>query len=182
LSVKSKRSTGLENLYQYRIIDQNYTYYPKASSDAPKKSKEKIEKKAKRNEIVRTLLRRLDVEELDEGKIQDLQIEWLSNYEWKGNRNDKEPYQILLAIFESFMAKQAWDDKGYLDSISKLAKASFPSENGKVHKIENMILPRPLRLRDQDKIFESIGLEAIKLPSQFYNPSKSSAKNIDLCG
>ena len=180
LSVKSKRSTGLENLFQYRIIDQNYTYYPKASSDASKKSKAKNEKKGRRNEVVRALLRRLQIEELDEGKVQDLQIEWLINYIWKDSKDDTEPYQILLPIFESFIAKQAWEDQDYLNSIAKLGRASFLSESEKVHEIRNMILPRPLRLQPEDNLFEYSGLESIKLPNHYFNPPTTLAQKINL--
>lgn len=178
LSVKSKRSTGLENLYEYRIINQQYTYMPKAGSNAPKKSKIKTEKKARRNIIVRSLLRKLGIEELDENKIHALQINWLCNYKWQ-DENDKTPYEIFNAIFESFIAKQSQADESYFTRISNLSEAIFPSEMGNLMKVKEMILPKNLRLKSEDKIFENTDLEIMKLPDEILDPAKTTKKKIE---
>ncbi|MGE0086667.1 MAG: sacsin N-terminal ATP-binding-like domain-containing protein [Desulfococcaceae bacterium] len=179
LSVKSKRSTGLENLIEYRIINQDYTYSPKASSNASQEQLSKIEEKEKRNKTVQDLLKKLNIDELDEDKIQKLQIDWLCRFDWKNGTDDKKPYEIFSAIFKSFNAKHSSYDENYLQQIKKLSSAKFPSENNTLTEIRNLILPSSLRLKSADKIFECTGLESIKIPSEFFDPPETKAKKID---
>lgn len=182
LSGKSSRNTGLEWAKNYLIIDNKYTFEPKLDGDASPERRINVEKNKVRNEVVRRLLIKLDVNELsDENILIKLQLPWLLEQGKNENCDYVKQFEVLKAIFDAFRAKRTkGKDDNYLEQLNKISEAFFLSASGVVHRLNEMVLPVVLRFEEIDHLYGKCGLEALGLPVDFFEPPPSKAKQVRL--
>lgn len=164
MNVRSKRKTGLEELLGFSIVNPEYTYRPEASSESSKERQEEVLRVSKRNSVVCELLKKLGVLELsDDTLLSEVQIPWLldpsnASFDHRSNR-----LKVLQSIFNSYRAKRVFEPP-YLDQLKQLSRASFCSSSGQMKNLEELILPKHLRLKEIDKLYEDAGLDELHLP------------------
>jgi hypothetical protein len=170
LSGDSLRKTGLEGIFQYRIIDKNYTYEPKLDKeDSPERMKE-IGRIKERNDLVRKLLIKLGIKGLSEENVLVLlQLPWLLERGQGETAIDHKRFEILKEIFKAYRAKRTKDDN-YIKQLARLAEAYFPSENGALCRLREMVLPEVLRFEPIDRLYAMSGLEVLGLPKKLLKP------------
>ena len=173
ISTRSQRNTGIEESMEYRIVDSEYTYRAEAGGSAGEQRREEIKRINARNSLVRDLLEKLEVPELnDETLFTDLQIPWLLNVENAIPSLDKIRFDLLKAMFDVYRSKREYDSE-YRKQIRLLGEAYFPDESGEYRPLQNMTLPRTLRTDECDTLFVNCGYPTISIPSQLLLPPDS---------
>lgn len=174
VSTRSRRLTGLESAVSIRIVDPKYTYRPDLGKE---RTPEKV-MESERNEVVRDLLRRLNVDELNEDTLLvDLQIPWLSSAKRFAEVDGDVSYQVFFSIFEVFRAKRQYDDE-YVKQLSGLSKAVLVGNSGKRLQLSQLLLPSVLRLFPEDSLYEESGLQELTLPDYWLEPPVSKSKTV----
>ncbi len=180
LDSRSSRQTGLEGHIEYRIVDPRYTYRHEAGGKATDQRREESRRINDRNEIVRSLLKILDVRELNDDRIlTELQIPWLAAITEIEEGVAEIQYDVLSKIFNAYQAKQNKDDK-YISLFKPLAEALFLSEKGEAHRLNNLVLPETLHFNDADKLYANSSGHVISVPITLITPPPSEAKHINL--
>jgi hypothetical protein len=181
VSERTPKKTGLDNIVEFSIINPEYTYKPKIGQDFSDKKKTELEQIDIRNNIVRSLLEKLEIKELDDEQIlSDLQIPWLLNPKRTDDEQFSKLYNVLYILFGSFRAKRTTrDDEDYLNQLSKISQVEFPSINGPLHRLEELLLPEVLRLEKNDNLYSESGLETLKLPQKLLKLSKNDIRDND---
>nr|WP_263327097.1 hypothetical protein [Neobacillus sp. Marseille-Q6967] len=165
-SGRTKKAFGTEIYKNIKIIDPEYTQTLQTTSGKEEKI-ELVNTINERNDLVRELLRSLEVPELNEDRLlSDLQIPFILD-----NRNlTKEKivlkYNILQIVFENFITKRSFD-KEYLNLIAKISEAEVLSKQGNYKKFSELILPKNLRMEKEDKLYVDSGLEEIYIPDEW---------------
>lgn len=161
VNVRSKRDTGLEEYC--KIINPEYTYRPDAGRDPSKERIEEVRRISNRNNTVCELLKELGVSELnDETLLSEVQIPRLLDSSGITLKENKARLNILHAIFVSYRAKRIYDQP-YLDQLIRLSTALFYSNGQQFKKLEDLILPRQLRLKEIDRLYAKAGLDEFQL-------------------
>ena len=180
ISGQSKREVGIDsNLVDFKIVNPEYTYQAKASTDSSQSRQQEVQRINDRNKAVRSLLEVLGIKEVnDETLLTIIQIPALLDEARKtDDTNGGFRIKILAAIFEAYRAKNA-KDPDYLKEIAKIRAVMFPSISGDLEKLALMILPPELRMSPEDELYVTSGLKVFKIPGQYEaaikeKPSKS---------
>lgn len=178
LSVRARRDTGLGGGLEHRIVDPEYTYRAEPGGDASAERITECRRINDRNEIVKDLLKRLNIHELtDESILSDLQIPWLINSAINSPADHEAKLNVLSSIFEAYKAKRQHDDD-YLAQLSRIAGATFHSEDGRPEKLRDLLLPEVLRLKPEDEFYAETGLPALSLPDRLLGTHGSGQRQI----
>ncbi|AOM83521.1 sacsin N-terminal ATP-binding-like domain-containing protein [Salisediminibacterium beveridgei] len=169
---RTKRTTGIEGATDIELIDPEYTYNIQISSDFNQDRKQEAEKINDRNLKLRQLLRYIGISELTETKlISDIQVPFLLN---EKNILSEESavirIKVFLSMFEVFQSKTSFD-QSYLDELGKLSNALMYGTKGGLKKLNQLILPENLRFFNEDFLYSHAGMESLKLPDTWYEPS-----------
>lgn len=164
VSTRSRRSTGLESTGPLRLVDPEYTFVVDVRDGVNSADSQLKE----RNEVVRELLKALQVQELDDERVLvDLQIPYLLARPHDNQPHDK--YNVLARVFEAYRAKRTnRADPHYLAQLVKLRDAKFRGSNGGIMTLGECLLPDWLRLSEQDHLFDLTDLPAFDLPDAFF--------------
>jgi hypothetical protein len=171
MSGRTRRSSGLEGIIDVKIINPEYTYTPNIPSDISEDRKLELKAIHLRNELVRQVLRFMDVPEFsDDRLLSELQIPFLleKKENWTTNIMNTR-YRVFQSIFEVYQAKRSFDE-GYLNQIGKLSEAYVLGTNGKVKKLYQTILPEKVRLNEEDQLYGNAGMDSLHLPDEWLNP------------
>lgn len=179
MSNRTRRTSGLEGSIDLNMISTEYTYTPQISPDSSEEKKKATKEITNRNELVRQMLRLLEVPELNDDRIlSEIQVPFLLRRESKWTHNlIKKKYQVFNSIFEVYRGKRSYDD-GYLKSIARLSEAYVLGENGKLKRMYQTILPEKVRLFEEDHLYASSGLDSLRLPHIWYEPNLQG-ENLD---
>lgn len=171
MSGRTKRSTGLPPNQNLKILDAEYTYSPNLSDENTERQME-LKEIAERNEVVRSVLKHLEIPELNDDRLlMDLQIPYLLQQETRWTKSLLESkYDVFYSIFEVYRAKRSSPDESYLKQLARLRGMYVQNENGKMVQLYKIILPSELRLREGDNLYESVGLNSIKLLDKWFIP------------
>jgi hypothetical protein len=181
LDSRSPRQTGLEGYIEYRIIDPKYTYRHEAGGKATDQRREESRRINDRNEIVRCLLKILDVRELNDDRIlTELQIPWLVEITEIDEGVAEIQYNVLAKIFDAYQAKRNKYDESYLHLFKPISEVLFISEKGEAHRLKNLILPESLHFKNEDKLYSNSTGNTIYLPIKLLTPPPSEAKHVNL--
>lgn len=181
LDSRSPRQTGLEGHIEYRIVDPRYTYRHEAGGKATDQRREDSRRINDRNEIVRSLLKILDVRELNDDRIlTELQIPWFAAITEIDEGIAEIQYDVLAKIFDAYQAKRKKEDESYLHLFKPLAEALFRSEKGEAHRLKNLVLPETLHFNDEDKLYANSSGHVISVPIKLITPPPSEAKHVKL--
>lgn len=180
LDSRSPRPTGLEDHIDYRIVDPKYTYRHEAGGKATDQRREESRQINERNDIVRNLLKILDIRELSDDRIlTELQIPWLAAIHEIDERVAEIQYDVLSKIFNAYQAKQKKDDE-YINLFRPLAEALFYSEKNEALRLKNLILPEALQLKHEDELYVNSSAQRICIPEKLITPPVSEAKHVNL--
>ncbi|MDP3014180.1 MAG: hypothetical protein Q8M92_08075 [Candidatus Subteraquimicrobiales bacterium] len=180
LDSRSPRQTGLEGHIEYRIVDPIYTYRHEAGGKATDQKREESRQINDRNEIVRNLLKILDLRELNDDRIlTELQIPWLAAITEIDERVAEIQYDVLSKIFNAYQAKQKKDDE-YINLFKPLAEALFLSEKSEALRLKNLILPETLHFTPEDLLYANTSAQTISIPQKLITPPPSEAKHVNL--
>ncbi len=172
----ARRSIGLEESVDFRIIDVQYTYDPKLDADALPEKKTELETIKLRNEVVRKLLSKLGVKELsDENILSDIQLPLLREKRQGGADDSTLRFKVLESIFKAYRAKRNLDES-YLKQLAELSGAYFLSVNGALLQLKEMVLPAALRLKPIDRIYGKSELEELGLPAKLFKKANPHEK------
>ena len=128
-----------------------------------------------RNNTVCELLKKLGVSELnDDTLLSDVQIPRLLDYSDVTIQENDARLKILHAIFSSFRAKRV-REQPYLEQLIRLSKVFFYSEEQQLKKLEDLILPRQLRLKEIDRLYANAGLDKFQLPREYFKIDEAGA-------
>lgn len=169
----SQRSTGMEGLVEYRLIHPEYTYKPKTGEWGTGEKREQIIRINERNKIIRELLGKLDIQDLDsDALLSELQIPWLLDANNAKPGMDRHRFKVLGAIFEAFSNKREPNEE-YLNDLYKLEMAPFLGEDDQYHSLRDLTLPPPLRLEPGDDMYGKAGTPYLVITGEQINPSAS---------
>lgn len=175
LSERKPKKPGLDGVVEFRIINPEYTYKPRIEQEFSAERKITLGLVGYRNDIVRTLLEDLGIEELDDEQVMsDLLIPLLLNL--KGIDDEEhfsKLYNLVSIVFDSYQAKTTTqNDPKYLSQLSKISEVEFPSTNGDFQPLKSLLLPEELKLELIDTIYSESGLETLNLPQKLLKISK----------
>jgi len=110
--------------------------------------------------------------------LAELQIPWLINRSNYWEKDTERTFLVLGAIFEAYRAKRIHEED-YLNQLSKLETAAFPSHKGTREHLKELLLPPRLRLKPEDNLYAA-GQEynSLALPESFLEPPPSEAKQV----
>jgi hypothetical protein len=172
LSVRSQRSTGLEDAVEIRIINPKYTYRVDVNDSDTEEGREELKQRVQRNGTVRELLQELEVKEFNEDNLLELQVDWmLSTQErWEAK------YRVLGAIFQTFRAKRNPQDD-YLNQLARIKETILQSLQRQPHSLGSMLLPSVLRLQADDNLYVESGLPELHVPEGILLEGSSTETN-----
>lgn len=171
MSGRTRRSSGLEGIIDVKIINPEYTYTPNIYADISEERKSELKEIHLRNEMVRQVLRIMDVPEFNDDRLlAELQIPFLLEKEenWTTKLINIR-YRVFQSIFEVYQAKRSFDED-YVNQIGKLSEAYVLGENGKVKKLYQTNLPEKVRIHEEDQLYANTGMDALHLPDEWLNP------------